>query len=167
MDRPEDGAVEAAFRDALAHFVTGVTVVTAAGPTGPHGVTINAFASVSLEPPLVLVCIERNHLSHAILEHTRAFAVNVLAAEQEAVSRFFAAAARPEGPDAFRGIPFQPGRAGVPLLDGCVAYVECRVTASHPGGDHTIFVGAVERAWTVPERRPLVYYARAYRALGL
>ena len=79
MDRP-DGVTDADFREALAHFVTGVTVVTAAGPAGPHGVTVNAFASVSLEPQLVLVCIERSHLSHTILARSRAFAVNVLAA---------------------------------------------------------------------------------------
>jgi len=166
VDRPDGRVTDADFREALAHFVTGVTVVTAAGPAGPHGVTVNAFASVSLEPQLILVCIERSHLSHAILVRSRAFAVNVLAAGQEELSRFFAAAARPEGPDAFRGIAYRPGRTGAPLLDGCVAYVECRVAASHPDGDHTIFVGAVERAWAVPERRPLVYYNRAYRTLG-
>ena len=166
MERHDGGVTEAEFREALAHFATGITVVTAAGPAGPHGVTVNAFASVSLDPPLILVCIDRGHLSHAVLSRSRVFAVNVLAAGQEALSRFFSAPDRPEGPDAFRGIPFRPGRNGAPLLDGCVAHLECRATASHPAGDHTIFLGAVERAWAVPGRRPLVYYDRAYRGLG-
>lgn len=165
MDRFNRGLSEADFREALAHFATGVTVVTAAGPAGPHGVTVNAFASVSLAPPLVLVCIDRGRLSHAVLAQSGVFAVNVLAADQEDLSRFFAAPDRPEGPDAFGGIAFRPGRTGAPLLDGCVAYVECRVTASHPAGDHSIFVGAVEHAWAVPGRRPLLYYNRAYRRL--
>jgi flavin reductase (DIM6/NTAB) family NADH-FMN oxidoreductase RutF len=165
VDRFERCASEAEFREALAHFATGITVVTASGPAGPHGVTVNAFASVSLAPPLVLVCIDRGHLSHAVLAKSGAFAVNVLAAGQEALSRFFAAPDRPEGPDAFRGIAFRPGRTGAPLLDGCVAYIECRVTASHPAGDHSIFVGAVEYAWAVPGRHPLLYYNRGYRRL--
>ena len=154
---------EAEFREALAHFVTGVTVVTAAGPAGPHGVTVNAFASVSLEPPLVLVCIERQP---SVAHHPR---TQPAFRGQRAGGGAGSALALLCGRGAARGArcvsrdPVPAGRTGAPLLDGCVAYVECRVTASHPGGDHTIFVGAVERAWAVPERRPLVYYHRAYR----
>lgn len=161
----EDGVSEALFRETLAHFATGITVVTAPGPDGPHGVTVNAFASLSLVPPLVLICIERHRLSHEVLERAGVFAVNILAAGQEAVSRFFSANNRPEGRDAFRGIAFRSGRVGAPLLDGCVAHLECRITAAHPSGDHTIFVAAVEAATSTPGRRPLLYYHRAYRTL--
>lgn len=90
----------------------------------------------------------------------------MLAVEHEVPSRFFAGAARPEGPDAFRVIAFPSGLTGAPPLDGRAAYVECRLTASHPGGDHTFFLGAVARAWAAPERRPLVYDTRAQRTLG-
>jgi len=157
---------EAQFRETLAHFATGVAVVTAPGPQGPHGVTVNAFASLSLSPPLVLICLERGRPSHAVLEQSAVFAVNILAVGQEDVSRHFAAPDRPEGPEAFRGVPVRPGRRGAPLLEGAVAWVECRIVARHPGGDHTIFVGAVEAADVDVGRRPLVYYHRAYRALA-
>jgi flavin reductase (DIM6/NTAB) family NADH-FMN oxidoreductase RutF len=161
-----DGISDAEYRETLARFATGVAVVTAAGPRGPHGVTVTAFASLSLVPPLVLVCLERGRPSHEVIERSGVFAVNLLAAGQENVSRFFAASDRPEGPDAFRGIPYRLGRSGVPLLEGAVARMECRIAASHPGGDHTIFVGLVEAASVDPGRRPLVYYNRAYRMLA-
>lgn len=153
------------FRDALAHFATGVAVVTAPAPAGPHGVTVNAFTSLSLDPPLVLVCIERDTYSHSVLEGAGVFAVNILAAGQEDLSRFFSSATRPEGPDAFRGIAHRSDAHGAPLLDGCLGYIECRITAQYPGGDHTIFVALVESAEVVPERRPLVYYNRGYHTL--
>jgi len=153
------------FREALARFATGVAVVTAPGPDGPHGVTVNAFASVSLDPPLILICIEQNHLSHTILESSGVFGVNILAAGQDDLSRFFSSATRPEGPGAFQGIPYRVGETGVPLIHGCLGYLECRITARYPGGDHTIFVASVESAEVIPGRHPLVYYNRGYRTL--
>ncbi len=93
------------------------------------------------------------------------FAVNILAAGQEDLSRFFSSATRPEGPDALRGIAHRAGANGAPLLDGCLGHLECRVTAQYPGVDHTIFVALVESAEIVPERRPLVYYNRGYQTL--
>ncbi len=152
------------FRDALARFATGITVVTSPAADGPHGVTINAFASLSLEPPLVLICIEHGRYTLKVLEHAGVFAVNVLAEGQEHLSRFFSTDARPEGPHAFDGIPHRPGRLA-PLLDGCLVVAECRVTARYPGGDHTIFVGEVEAVEVFPDRRPLVYYDRGYHNL--
>jgi flavin reductase (DIM6/NTAB) family NADH-FMN oxidoreductase RutF len=168
------------FREAMARFSTGITVVTSPpvrlepdgtvrlapdGTGGPHGVTVNAFASLSLTPPLVLICIEHGRYSHAVLEAARVFAVNVLAAGQEHLSRFFSTDDRPEGPGAFDGIPHRPGRLGAPILEGCLAAAECRITGRFPGGDHTIFVGTVETVEVFPGRRPLVYYNRAYRGL--
>ncbi len=153
------------FREALAHFATGVAIVTAPGPDGPHGVTVNAFASLSLDPALVLICIERNRYSHTVLERAGIFAVNVLASGQEQLSRFFSSTTRPEGPGAFEGIPYRPGRSGAPVIDGCLASLECRITARHPGGDHTIFVAEVLAAEVTLGLRPLLYYNRAYHTL--
>lgn len=162
----EAQAVDAsAFKEALARFTTGITVVTCPGPDGEHGLTVNAFASLSLVPPLVLFCIERGGRSHTVLDRSPVFAVNILAEDQQALSRLFSSPARPDGPDAFRPIPHRPGRLGAPLLDGCVAAVECRIVARHPEGDHVIIVGEVDSVEVHPERRPLVYYNRAYRAL--
>lgn len=152
------------FREAMARFVTGITVVTAPAPDGPHGVTINAFSSLSLRPPLVLICIEHGRYSLEVLESARVFAVNVLAEGQEHLSRFFSTDSRPEGPHAFDGIPHRSGRLA-PLLEGCLAAAECRVIAQYPAGDHTIFVGEVEAAEAFAGRRPLVYYDRGYRRL--
>ncbi|HEV2356308.1 MAG TPA: flavin reductase family protein [bacterium] len=161
------GGIDArVFRDALAHFATGITIVTAPAVDGPHGVTINAFTSLSLRPPLVLICIEHGRYSLQVLETARVFAVNVLAEGQEHLSRFFSTDSRPEGPHAFDGIPYRPGRLGAPVLDGCLALLECRVTAQYPGGDHAIFVGEVEAAEVFPGRRPLLYYDRAYCGLA-
>jgi flavin reductase (DIM6/NTAB) family NADH-FMN oxidoreductase RutF len=154
------------FRDAMAHFATGVAVVTAPAPAGPHGITVNAFTSLSLDPPLVLICIERDTYSHRVLEEAGVFAVNILAAGQEDLSRFFSSATRPEGPDAFRGIAHRSGALGAPLLRGCLGSLECRLMAQYPGGDHTIFVALVEFAEVVPGRRPLVYYNRGYHGLS-
>jgi flavin reductase (DIM6/NTAB) family NADH-FMN oxidoreductase RutF len=153
------------FREALAHFATGVAILTAPAADGPHGVTVNAFASLSLDPPLVLVCIEQNRYSHAVLEASGVYAVNILAAGQEHLSRYFSSASRLEGPEAFHGIPYRLGHTRAPLIDGCLAYLECRITARYSGGDHTIFVGEVASAEIGPGRRPLVYYNRAYHTL--
>ena len=161
-----DGVDTRRFRDALAHFATGITVVTARAPDGPHGVTINAFSSLSLKPPLVLICIEHGRYSLEVLESARVFAVNVLAEGQEHLSRFFSTDSRPEGPHAFDGIPYRPGPLGAPVLDGCLAALECRVTTQYPGGDHTIFLGEVEAVEVVPDRRPLLYYDRAYYGIA-
>jgi flavin reductase (DIM6/NTAB) family NADH-FMN oxidoreductase RutF len=152
------------FRETMARFATGITVVTAPAADGPHGVTINAFASLSLAPPLVLICIEHGRYTLKVLEAARVFAVNVLAEGQEHLSRFFSTDSRPEGPHAFDGIPHRRGRLA-PILEGCLAVAECRVTAHYPGGDHTIFVGQVEAAEAFAGRRPLVYYDRGYRRL--
>jgi flavin reductase (DIM6/NTAB) family NADH-FMN oxidoreductase RutF len=163
----DTGGVDArGFREALAHFATGITVITAPAADGPHGVTVNAFASLSLRPPLVLVCLEQGRYSIDVLSAAGVFAVNVLAEGQEHLSRFFSTDSRPEGPHAFDGIPYHPGRRGAPLLDGCLAALECRVAARHPGGDHTIFVGEVEAAEVFAGRRPLVYYDRSYGTLS-
>lgn len=149
------------FRHAMRHFPAGVTVVTArTGDGQPCGLTASAFTSVSLDPPLVLVCVERVARAHDPLLAYGWFAVNVLGVGQEALSRRFASTLE----DKFDGVAFREGLAGLPLLEGVVATLECRVVDRYPGGDHTIFVGRVEDV-AVGGGAPLVYFQSAYHHL--
>jgi flavin reductase (DIM6/NTAB) family NADH-FMN oxidoreductase RutF len=149
------------FRAALRQFPTGVTVVTTCEDDGsPAGLTANAFTSVSLDPPLVLVCIDRAATAHPALVARGWFAVNVLAKGQEHLSRRFATS----GEDKFAGVAFHTGGGGLPLLEGVVAVLECRVVYRYDGGDHTIFVGLVEHAG-VNGGQPLVYHGGRYHHL--
>lgn len=150
------------FRAALREFPTGVTVVTTRGEGGqPYGLTASAFTSVSLEPPLVLVCVDRAATAHAALERYGWFAVNVLGEAQEALSRRFAISRA----DKFAGVRFREGLARLPILEGVVATLECRVVHRYAGGDHTIFVGQVEGA-SVAGGPPLLYYRGGYHHLA-
>ena len=122
-------------------FATGVTVVTVRTPRGtPSGLTVNAFTSVSLDPPLVLICIHRNAASHDPLLETGYFAVSVLGREQETLAMVFA---QGEASERFRGLETVDAPMGSPLLPGCVAWLECRVQSVHEGGDHSIVVAEV------------------------
>jgi flavin reductase (DIM6/NTAB) family NADH-FMN oxidoreductase RutF len=128
-------------RRAFGTFATGVTVVTTGGAS-PHGMTANSFASVSLDPPLVLVCVDRDAIMHRTLVATGAFAVSVLAAHQETVARHFADRWRPLGAAQFDAVDWLPGRCtGAPMIDGAVAHFECELWRTYDGGDHTIFIG--------------------------
>lgn len=128
-------------RRTLGAFATGVTVVTVGGPD-PHGMTANSFTAVSLDPPLVLVCVQRDALMHAVLQRTELFGVSVLAAGQEAVARHFADRRRPLGRAQFDAVGWLPGRrSGAPLLTGAAARLECALWRSYDGGDHSIFIG--------------------------
>lgn len=153
---------DAEFRRALRHFPAGVTVVTTRDGEGrPAGLTASAFTSVSLEPPLVLVCVDHEAAAHPAFETHGWFAVNVLAEGQEALSRRFAAS----GGDKYAGVAFHEGRARLPLLDGVVASLECRIVDRHLAGDHTIFVGRVEGT-AVSGGAPLLYFQGDYRYLA-
>ena len=150
------------FRAALSRFVSGITVVTTRDSTGiPHGITVSAFCSVSLEPPLILVCIENNAGSHPAFRDGAAFAVNVLNESQIDYSIRFASPSS----DKFEGISFHDGLEGVPVFEEALLILECRLVNAHKGGDHTIFVGQVERA-TVNDGRPLVYFHGNYRSMN-
>jgi flavin reductase (DIM6/NTAB) family NADH-FMN oxidoreductase RutF len=150
------------FRQALGHFASGVTVVTTCdGEDRPTGLTASAFTSVSLEPPLVLVCVDHKSQSYpALREHGR-FAVNILGSEQQETSRRFATSRL----DKFDGVAFHRGALGLPLLDGALAQLECVTVSAHVEGDHTIFVGRVERARS-GDGAPLVYYRGRYDRLA-
>lgn len=150
------------FRRALGHFATGVTVVTACAENGsPAGITVSAFSSLSLEPPLVLICIDKKAYLHKFLSDGTPFVVNLLAADQEALSRRFAS----RDPDRFAGVGYSVSSLGAPLLNDVLATIECRSVAQHDGGDHTIFVGEVQSA-SVREGTPLLYFRGGYRELA-
>ncbi len=131
----------AAFRRCLGQFGTGVTVITASGPDGLVGMTANSFSSVSLDPPMVLWSAKRGSPSFSAFEGASHFTVNILGADQVQASKHFGKS----GPDKFEGMDWAPGAGGAPILKGAVASFECRRVAAHPGGDHVIFVGEVER----------------------
>jgi 4-hydroxyphenylacetate 3-hydroxylase, reductase component len=146
------------FRAAMAQFATGVTIVTTRDEAGHRfGLTVNAFASVSLEPPLVLVCIDNRSDAHRGFHASGVFGISVLAEGQEEWSRRFAT----PGPEKWTGATFETGAAGVALIPGALAHVECRVAAAHPAGDHTIYVGQVASLTATPGR-PLLYHGSAY-----
>jgi flavin reductase (DIM6/NTAB) family NADH-FMN oxidoreductase RutF len=139
------------FRTALGRFASGVTLITTAGPDGIHGMTANAFTSVSLDPPLVLVAIAQQARTHSFLSATRRFGVSVLSVEQEEFAWHFAGRPR-EGLSA----PFIWKR-DVPLLQHALAHLVCRIEATYPGGDHSLFLSRVEELW-YRDGSPLTYY---------
>jgi flavin reductase (DIM6/NTAB) family NADH-FMN oxidoreductase RutF len=149
-----------AFRAVLGRFASGVTIVTVRGTNDrDYGMTVSAFSSVSLEPPLVMVCIgEEASLKPMIAEATH-YGVSILASDQEPLSRRFAAHG-----ERFDGIGFTRGENGMALIDGALAYMECRIIARHRAGDHTIVIGEVEAAG-VADQRPLLYYRGGYAQL--
>lgn len=151
-----------AFRDALGSFATGVTVVTAQGADGAlAGLTVNSFASVSLDPPLILWSLSLYSPSLPIFQNCSHYAINVLAQEQVELSNHFAATQT----DRFAALEFNRGAAGAPLLPGCCAWFECKNEMRHAGGDHLIFVGLVE-SYRQELRPPLLFQGGRYRSLA-
>jgi flavin reductase (DIM6/NTAB) family NADH-FMN oxidoreductase RutF len=151
----------ASFRRTLGQFASGVTVVTTRDAAGqPLGLTVSAFCSVSLHPPLVLVCIDHRSETNAGMRESGQFAVNVLSEGQEDVSRRFAVPGRAK----LEGFALAEGKHGLPLVPGALAHVECRVRSFHDEGDHAVWVGEV-RALGAHPGRPLLYHAGGYRRL--
>jgi len=149
------------YRELMARLPTGVTVATTIDQGGrPHGMTASAVASASLDPPLVLVCVDREADFHAAVLGARGFALSVLASDQERLSRRFA----DDRPDRFDGVAFWPGPGGLPLLDGAAAHVICDSRGAHDAGDHTVFFGLVT-AGTTFDRLPLVHYRGGYTTI--
>lgn len=147
------------FRRILGHWGTGVAVVATRRPDShPCGLTVNAFASVSLEPPLVLVCVEHGADTHDCIEATGAFTVNVLGGEQERLARRFAAL---DLTDKFEGVAYHVERTGAPVLDDALAWLDCRVHSAQVAGDHTVFVGDVVGG-DARDGAPLLYYRGGY-----
>ena len=158
------------YREVLARFATGVTVVTTLETTEdgtqPWGTTVNSFTGISLDPPLVMVSIGRERSIHPIIERTGRFGVNVLAEGSEAISDCFAGAPSPLPRSAFCNADFTLGRAGLPILDQAIAYVTCDVDRIIEAGDHTMYLGRVtETACRDEVGWPLLYFRRRYLSI--
>jgi len=150
------------FRAALGHFASGVCVVTAKGGDGHlAGITVTAFCSVSLDPPLVLISIDKRARLHDALAGGGRFAVNILSADQEVISRQFASSRH----DQFAGVGYTTGPDGTPWLEDALAVIECRHAGHYPGGDHTIILGQVETT-RIREAKPLMYFRGGYGQLA-
>jgi flavin reductase (DIM6/NTAB) family NADH-FMN oxidoreductase RutF len=154
------------FRKALGCFATGVTVITVDHAGGIQGMTANAFTSVSIDPLLVLVCVDRRARTHAHLNAKKRFGVNVLAEDQREISEYYALSSATRQQANCRRASFQRTRFGTPVLDGALAYLECRLRAAQDSGDHTIFIAEVEEI-AVREGQPLLYFQGTYRSIGV
>jgi flavin reductase len=153
------------FRSACSAFCTGVTVITTRGPDEPYGMTASSFTSVSLDPPLILVCVIRGTLGSETISRNRVFAINILTVEQEAISRYFASRDRPRGSHAFQEIPHRDGVTGSPILEGVAGHLECQVVQSHDVGDHIIFIGEVLDLDFDEDEKPLLFHHGRYKLL--
>jgi flavin reductase (DIM6/NTAB) family NADH-FMN oxidoreductase RutF len=150
------------FRSVLGRFASGITVVTTRDAESRDvGMTVSAFCSASLRPPLVQLCVDHAASMYAALMTAERFGVNILAAEQEALSRRFASV---DSSHRFDGLGYTRGESGVVLLDDALAHMECSVFARYEVGDHTLFIGEVDRA-SARDARPLLYYRGGYAQL--
>ncbi len=151
------------FREVMGRFATGVTIVTTEDKDGnPYGLTVNSFTSVSMNPPLVLVCLDNQLSGLANFKESGRFGVNILAEGQTDLSDYFAQA----GTDRSQG-HYVRGETGVPLLEGVLATIECQIFSLYPGGDHTIVLGEVKAAEVLqPDKDPLLYHGGRYRRLS-
>lgn len=150
------------FRHVLSHFASGVTIVTTCdGEQRPTGLTASAFSSVSLDPPLVLICVDHKSNSFPHLRESGRFAINILCQGHEDLSRRFASS---KIDNKFDGVAYRLGVLGLPLIDQALASLECQTVSAHVEGDHTIFVGRVESV-AIGEGEPLLYYRGRYERL--
>jgi flavin reductase (DIM6/NTAB) family NADH-FMN oxidoreductase RutF/pimeloyl-ACP methyl ester carboxylesterase len=150
-------------RNAMGCFATGVTVVTAIGSDGqPKGATVNSFTSVSLDPPMLLVCIAKGTETAEVIHDAEHFAVNLLQSSQRSTSNCFAT----KGIDRFAEEEWQEGETGAPILPGSLGAFECQRHTIHEGGDHYILIGTVKKAHYWPARDPLLFYRGGYRRLN-
>ncbi len=146
-----------ALREVMSKFATGVTIVTVKSPDGVHGLTVNAFTSVSLEPPLVLICVQKAGQSHAHLSTADAYVVNLLSdTQQELAVRF--ATSRLSSAERFENVPYRLNPWGIPILEGGLGYLACRIVNRYEGGDHFIYLGEVEDTGVDERRKPLLFY---------
>lgn len=150
------------FRTVMSRFASGVTVVTTLCDGEPHGMTASAVCSVSLEPLLVLVCVERDTALSGLVPGQDVFALSILTASQADLSDRFADPDRPEGAAQFDGVETRPAATGAPILPDVLAWIDCRVWASYDGGDHVILVGEAVDMGLGGQEEPLLYFRSAY-----
>jgi flavin reductase (DIM6/NTAB) family NADH-FMN oxidoreductase RutF len=148
----------------MRRFPTGVTVVTTLADAVPYGFTANAFTSVSAEPPMVLVCVNREASAHPMISRSSIFCVNILARGQDEIAKLFADHSRRA--DRFAHVPTHAAATGAPVIDGCLAYMDCRLAEEHTAGSHTVFIGEVVESGAV-SGRPLGYLNGDYRDFGI
>jgi flavin reductase (DIM6/NTAB) family NADH-FMN oxidoreductase RutF len=153
------------FRKAMGSFATGVTVITVDQDGEVHGMTANAFCSVSLDPVLVLVCVDHRARTHAHLHARKRFGINVLRSDQQAISEYYARSVENHQHAEAAGASFERTRHGTPVLGGALAYLECRLYATQQAGDHTIFIAEVEHV-VVREGEPLLFFRGRYREMS-
>ncbi len=147
----------------MRRFATGVTIVTTAHNGSVHGFTVNAFASVTADPPTVLICVNKNARAHPLISESGCFCVNILGLEQQAIAETFTTA---EPKSRFDGLAHRRGETGSPIIDGVLAYVDCKVEEEMTAGTHTIFIGRVVEVGD-REGAPLGYFDRSYRDFNL
>lgn len=152
------------FRAAMRRFPTGVTIVTTLADGTPFGFTANAFTSVSAEPPMVLICVNREASAHPMIARSSVFCVNILSSGQRDIAKIFADKARRE--DRFSGLRTHAATTGAPVIDGCLAFVDCRLAEEHTAGTHTVFIGEVVDSG-VRAGKPLGYLNADYRDFGI
>jgi flavin reductase (DIM6/NTAB) family NADH-FMN oxidoreductase RutF len=154
------------FRKAMGCFATGVTIITVDLEGEVHGMTANAFSSVSLDPPLLLVCVDHSAQTHAHLHARKRFGINILAENQRRISEYYARLVHThERADEEAGARFDRTAHGTPILHGALAYLECRLQSAQVAGDHTIFIAEVEEV-VVREGEPLLFFRGKYRKIG-
>ncbi|MCS6924689.1 MAG: flavin reductase family protein [Candidatus Binatia bacterium] len=145
-------------RNVMGHFATGVTVITTTDKEGrPFGLTANAFTSLSLNPPLVLVCVDKTVDCYPCFEQSKVFVVNILTEAQEHLSRRFAT----KGIDKFAGVAYHTGECGAPVLEDTMGHIECKIVNAYEGGDHTIYIGEILTA-SASGDRPLLFFKGKY-----
>lgn len=153
------------FRRALGNFATGVCVVTCRIGERTHGITVNTLTSVSLDPPLVLICVDQKAIAHTLIPEAEYFAVNVLSERQRELSDYFAYRLALDPVHELKDVPHHAGTTGAPLVDGALTHLECRLAARYPGGDHTIFLAEVLRVEVIAEDAPLLFHRGKYPTL--
>jgi len=159
---PATDVTRAALRDVLGRFATGVTVISA-GRVTPRGMTANSFTSVSLDPPMVLVCVSRRSALHQAVIDNGSFTVSVLSAGQEHVARYFADHGRPRGKDEFADVRWWPApRTGTPVLHGALGWLECELATAHEGGTHSIFLGSVLASGSESDAGALLFFGGGF-----
>ncbi len=151
-------------REWMRFWATGVTLVTVRDDHGPHGMTVSSFTSLSLDPPLILISLERTARTHTMVEAVGRFAVVILGLDQQRLAERFSGGVDDSGPR-FDGIAYDHTPGGAPVPHGSLAYLDCRVHAIHPAGTHSIFVGEVTGGGTGDGESPLLYFNRGYRRL--
>jgi flavin reductase (DIM6/NTAB) family NADH-FMN oxidoreductase RutF len=160
-----DSDLQNGLKQAMRAYPQGVTVATTRGPSGPTGLTVSSFTSVSVDPPLILISIAKGSAMHDLFHEAKAYAINLLAEDQKSVSDRFAG--RTNVKDRFEGIRYNSGVTGSPIIDGVRAAIECNAWQVYEGGDHSILVGKVVSAKTFNSKRPLVYFSQQYTTTEL